>query len=69
MLRGVDQKKPAPLRVREHPEKGPYVQGEHSANRFKIVFKPDLWRKNKTQRPTNEFFVPCVTYSYENIVL
>ncbi|XP_001921905.4 uncharacterized protein stard9 [Danio rerio] len=27
LLRGVEQKKPAPLRVREHPEKGPYVQG------------------------------------------
>ncbi|KAI7804418.1 uncharacterized protein stard9 isoform X2 [Triplophysa rosa] len=27
LLRGVDQKKPASLRVREHPEKGPYVQG------------------------------------------
>lgn len=28
LLRGPDQKKPAALRVREHPEKGPYVQGE-----------------------------------------
>ncbi|KAK7142054.1 hypothetical protein R3I94_011674 [Phoxinus phoxinus] len=27
LLRGAEQKKPAPLRVREHPEKGPYVQG------------------------------------------
>ncbi|KAI4873319.1 hypothetical protein NFI96_029067, partial [Prochilodus magdalenae] len=27
LLRGNDQKKPVPLRVREHPEKGPYVQG------------------------------------------
>ncbi|TSN67084.1 Codanin-1 [Bagarius yarrelli] len=27
LLRGADQKKPAALRVREHPEKGPYVQG------------------------------------------
>ncbi|KAF4083998.1 hypothetical protein AMELA_G00123810 [Ameiurus melas] len=27
LLRGPDQKKPAALRVREHPEKGPYVQG------------------------------------------
>ncbi|XP_062863998.1 stAR-related lipid transfer protein 9-like [Trichomycterus rosablanca] len=27
LLRGTDQKKPPPLRVREHPEKGPYVQG------------------------------------------
>ncbi|XP_052001171.1 stAR-related lipid transfer protein 9-like [Xyrauchen texanus] len=27
LLRGVEQKKPVPLRVREHPEKGPYVQG------------------------------------------
>ncbi|XP_016124455.1 stAR-related lipid transfer protein 9-like, partial [Sinocyclocheilus grahami] len=26
LLRGAEQKKPAPLRVREHPEKGPYVQ-------------------------------------------
>ncbi|KAI5102287.1 stAR-related lipid transfer protein 9, partial [Silurus meridionalis] len=27
LLRRADQKKPATLRVREHPEKGPYVQG------------------------------------------
>ncbi|XP_027028149.2 stAR-related lipid transfer protein 9 isoform X1 [Tachysurus fulvidraco] len=27
LLRGADQKKPVALRVREHPEKGPYVQG------------------------------------------
>ncbi|XP_067223991.1 stAR-related lipid transfer protein 9 isoform X1 [Chanodichthys erythropterus] len=27
LLRGAEQKKPTPLRVREHPEKGPYVQG------------------------------------------
>lgn len=30
LLRGADQKKPAVLRVREHPETGPYVQGEKS---------------------------------------
>lgn len=30
LLRGTDQKKPAALRVREHPEKGPYVQGKSS---------------------------------------
>lgn len=29
LLRGADQK-PAALRVREHPEKGPYVQGKSS---------------------------------------
>lgn len=29
LLRGGEQKKRASLRVREHPEKGPYVQGEH----------------------------------------
>lgn len=28
LLRGREQKKKASLRVREHPEKGPYVQGE-----------------------------------------
>ena len=28
LLRGGEQKKRASLRVREHPEKGPYVQGE-----------------------------------------
>ncbi|TRY91768.1 hypothetical protein DNTS_023733 [Danionella cerebrum] len=27
LLRGTEQKKPTTLRVREHPEKGPYVQG------------------------------------------
>lgn len=28
LLSGGEQKKRASLRVREHPEKGPYVQGE-----------------------------------------
>ncbi|KAL6477894.1 hypothetical protein MHYP_G00137290 [Metynnis hypsauchen] len=37
LLRGNDQKKPAPLRVREHPEKGPYVQGlsQHVVSDYK----------------------------------
>nr|XP_055028447.1 stAR-related lipid transfer protein 9-like isoform X2 [Misgurnus anguillicaudatus] len=37
LLRGVEQKKPAPLRVREHPEKGPYVQGlsQHTVTNYK----------------------------------
>uniref|UniRef100_A0A8C2CCQ0 Kinesin-like protein n=1 Tax=Cyprinus carpio TaxID=7962 RepID=A0A8C2CCQ0_CYPCA len=37
LLRGAEQKKPAPLRVREHPEKGPYVQGlsQHVVNDYK----------------------------------
>src|SRR4029434_7875068 len=30
LLRSPDQKKPAVLRVREHPETGPYVQGERT---------------------------------------
>lgn len=30
LLKGGEQKKKATLRVREHPEKGPYVQGEFS---------------------------------------
>lgn len=32
LLRGGEQKKRASLRVREHPEKGPYVQGEAAAS-------------------------------------
>ncbi|XP_037397775.1 stAR-related lipid transfer protein 9 isoform X1 [Pygocentrus nattereri] len=37
LLRGNDQKKPTPLRVREHPEKGPYVQGlsQHVVSDYK----------------------------------
>ncbi|KAG9268523.1 stAR-related lipid transfer protein 9 [Astyanax mexicanus] len=37
LLRGMEQKKPAPLRVREHPEKGPYVQGlsQHVVSDYK----------------------------------
>ncbi|XP_041927396.1 stAR-related lipid transfer protein 9 isoform X2 [Alosa sapidissima] len=37
LLRGVDQKKPAGLRVREHPETGPYVQGlsQHQVTDYK----------------------------------
>ncbi|XP_066530854.1 stAR-related lipid transfer protein 9 [Hoplias malabaricus] len=37
LLRGNEKKKPAPLRVREHPEKGPYVQGlsQHVVSDYK----------------------------------
>ncbi|XP_062378279.1 stAR-related lipid transfer protein 9 [Sardina pilchardus] len=37
LLRGADQKKPAVLRVREHPETGPYVQGlsKHQVTDYK----------------------------------
>ncbi|KAI1895204.1 hypothetical protein AGOR_G00103900 [Albula goreensis] len=37
LLRGSEQKKPSPLRVREHPEKGPYVQGlsQHVVSDYK----------------------------------
>ncbi|XP_076835335.1 uncharacterized protein stard9 isoform X2 [Brachyhypopomus gauderio] len=37
LLRRTDQKKPAPLRVREHPDKGPYVQGlsQHVVSDYK----------------------------------
>ncbi|XP_036398167.1 stAR-related lipid transfer protein 9 [Megalops cyprinoides] len=37
LLRSSEQKKPSPLRVREHPEKGPYVQGlsQHVVSDYK----------------------------------
>uniref|UniRef100_A0A4W4H4V9 Kinesin-like protein n=1 Tax=Electrophorus electricus TaxID=8005 RepID=A0A4W4H4V9_ELEEL len=37
LLRGTNQKKPPSLRVREHPEKGPYVQGlsQHVVSDYK----------------------------------
>uniref|UniRef100_H2ZW40 Kinesin-like protein n=1 Tax=Latimeria chalumnae TaxID=7897 RepID=H2ZW40_LATCH len=39
LLKGSDQKKPFTLRVREHPEKGPYVQGlsQHLVTDYKQV--------------------------------
>lgn len=40
LLRGVDQKKPVALRVREHPDKGPYVQGESALEKKTLlIFK------------------------------
>ncbi|XP_060790168.1 stAR-related lipid transfer protein 9 isoform X2 [Neoarius graeffei] len=52
LLRGTDQKKPAALRVREHPEKGPYVQGltQHVVEDYKQA--ADLLEEGITNRIT-----------------
>lgn len=40
LLRESAQKKPVTLRVREHPEKGPYVQGKRSIKKTQLfIFK------------------------------
>ncbi|XP_052009940.1 stAR-related lipid transfer protein 9-like [Xyrauchen texanus] len=57
LLRGVEQNKPAPLRIREHPEKGPYVQGlsQHVVNNYKQAV--DLLEEGIANRITAATYV------------
>lgn len=61
LLRAGEQKKRASLRVREHPDKGPYVQGEclkHLEHHFRFFY---IWTANTRFIKHN---TTCIQYNF-----